>query len=318
MSVDVPNVTLFTNQDPYFIVSVQAQPNLGALITLTTAINALPYAATLISSTQLILNLGFVPASVNTSNSQYTISGPSSITVASVVYNPGDIFITVNVTGTFVAGNYFVSLGPNTFFDLSGNFNSTAATPIMIATPPTMQFVSSTGGVSVVHLTYSLPPTLSGAALIPANWLITGGGIHVTVTAVGTSGNDILLTVTPQTQGATYTATMPAGISGLSGSTPIALSGAFTANFTGTGTAPTIVIAFPESDGKLVDVIFNESVVTSEAMIAANYSIDHSLVVFSVDQINLNSYRLHTSLQTAGTVYTLTVSNIHDLQGNLI
>lgn len=164
-----------------------------------------------------------------------------------------------------------------------------------------------------------MPVFLSGPALSAANWIVAGGGVPVQVTAVGApSGSTVTLTISEQTQGASYTLQLPFGISGQSGLTFVALSGNLFVNFTGIGNPPTIVIAFPENDAFKVDVIFSEAVVDTEALIAANYSINNGLQVFSVDKLSSSSYRLHTSQQTAGVTYTLTVSNIHDLKGNLI
>lgn len=316
---DVSNIALYGDQGPYFVPLAQIQPNLSGMYLLG-AVNKLSLDAVVTSSNQFIVTLGELVTRASTSASDYSVSGPSTITVTGVTWNSTDTFITCTYTGAFVAGTYTLSITADTISDLNGNFNSNSPIPLLNTTfsVPTMTYVSPTGGASTIHLTYSLPPYISGDAAVPANWIITGSGVPVTVTSVTTSGNDIVLGVTEQTQGASYQVTMPAGISGISGVSYIALSGSFVANFTGTGIAPTILIAFPENDAYKVDVIFSEAVVDTEALVAANYSINNGLQVYSVDKLSDSSYRLHTSQQTAGVVYTLIVSNIHDLKGNLI
>lgn len=82
-------------------------------------------------------------------------------------------------------------------------------------------------------------------------------------------------------------------------------------------TPPTLLFA-RAVDARTVDVTFSEPVVASEALLVANYAINNGLTVESVTQLTADSFRLRTSLQTAGTSYLVTASNIHDLAGNLI
>lgn len=83
-------------------------------------------------------------------------------------------------------------------------------------------------------------------------------------------------------------------------------------------TAPTVVMTRPANDSRLLDVIFDEQVVDAEALTPSNYSIDHGLVVTKVEKISGIQYRLTTSRQTPGVVYTVSVTGIHDMSGNLI
>src|ERR1700690_1162806 len=167
--------------------------------------------------------------------------------------------------------------------------------PVMFVEPTvtTMVFVSFIQTSTTLTITYSLPVSLSGPALIPANWIVTGGGIAVQVTGVSPSGSTVILTITPQTQGSTYTLNMPAGISGISGSNFIALGGVFSFNFTGNGNPPFVVVAVPE-DARLLDVIFNEPVVVSEALIPGNYIINNGVTVSGVSQISSTTFRVAT------------------------
>jgi len=71
-------------------------------------------------------------------------------------------------------------------------------------------------------------------------------------------------------------------------------------------------------DAFRIRVIYSEPVVSSEALIAGNYGFTAGLVATSVSEESSSSYIVSTSQQTPGQSYTLTVSNVHDLNGNLI
>lgn len=93
-------------------------------------------------------------------------------------------------------------------------------------------------------------------------------------------------------------------------------------SFTGGGDTVSPVIARVVATRRTsVTVEFSESVVMTDAANGAlntvNYTIG-GLTVSSVIQLSNRSVRLTTSPQTPGTVYTLTVSNIEDLDGNVI
>lgn len=172
-----------------------------------------------------------------------------------------------------------------------------------------------TGGILEVRITFNAAPVLVGFATDPANWIITGPDT-VTVSAVTTDGNDVVLTTTEQTTGATYTVTIPPSIANTDG---VIYVGTNSFNFTGVGDPPFVAMA-AGIDGFHVKVIFSEPVVESEALVPSNYVITGSggLTVSDVEKETDLVYILTTSLQTVGASYTLTVSNIHDLYGNLI
>jgi hypothetical protein len=70
--------------------------------------------------------------------------------------------------------------------------------------------------------------------------------------------------------------------------------------------------------GRLLLVNFSSAVVESEALDPANYSFDNGLVVLGLEKVGGSQYQITTSLQTPGLSYELTVTGIHDLNGNLI
>lgn len=86
----------------------------------------------------------------------------------------------------------------------------------------------------------------------------------------------------------------------------------------GTDVVPPSIVLSRSIDARTVEVLFNEAVVEDEALTAANYSIDGGLTVSAVVKVTSSIYRLTTSKQAVGDLYTVTVSDIHDLVGNLI
>ena len=171
-----------------------------------------------------------------------------------------------------------------------------------------------------LELLFSTNVVAIGPAADPAQWVITTlvpSVIVPTVTAVQVAGPRIKLFITEAKDGVLYTLHFP--VVGIKDIPLNPYPGPFTYDFLGFGIAPFVALAGSE-DGFHVKVIFSETVVESEALIAANYVITGGagLSVFEVFKETDKVYRLRTSLQTVGQTYTVTVSNIHDLQGNLI
>lgn len=171
-----------------------------------------------------------------------------------------------------------------------------------------------------IELIFSVPVAVAGPAAVGAGWPITtlvSGAPIPTVTSVQVVGPRIKLFTTEARTGVLYTLNFP--IVGLTDMSSNPYSGPFTYNFLGNGIEPYVSLAGAE-DGYHVKVIFSEPVVVAEALIPANYVITGGagLTVFEVTQETAQSFILRTSLQTVGQTYTVTVSNVHDLQGNLI
>lgn len=84
-------------------------------------------------------------------------------------------------------------------------------------------------------------------------------------------------------------------------------------------TPPTLVLA-RAVDARIVEVLFSEDVVESEALNPLNYLITGAggLAVNGVTKVSASIYRLVTARQTVAGAYTVQASNIHDLAGNLI
>ncbi len=171
-----------------------------------------------------------------------------------------------------------------------------------------------------LELVFSTNVQAVGPALVPSQWTVTtavsGAPIPV-VTDVIVAGPRIKLYHTEERTGVLYLLNLPVvGIKNMGGDL---YAGPFTANYTGVGVVPYLVVAGSD-DGYHVKVIFSEPVVVSEALIPSNYVITGGagLTVYEVTQENATIFELRTSLQQVGQSYLLTVSNVHDLQGNLI
>ena len=81
---------------------------------------------------------------------------------------------------------------------------------------------------------------------------------------------------------------------------------------------PPTIIGVAVLDAFTLRVIFSEGMVTSEATNTVNYSFTGGLVALQIVQESSSVYIVTTTQQVAGQSYTLTVSNVHDLNGNLI
>jgi hypothetical protein len=71
-------------------------------------------------------------------------------------------------------------------------------------------------------------------------------------------------------------------------------------------------------DAFTLRVIFNEGMVTEEATDTTNYTFTNGLVALQIVAQSASVYIVTTTQQAAGQSYTLTVSNVHDLNGNVI
>lgn len=176
---------------------------------------------------------------------------------------------------------------------------------------------------SVVPSTTSIAINLNGGVTLAslassgANWSISATtGVPMIVTGVNAAGSTITLTVTQGTNGAVYTINIPNGVIRTSDSAPLVPP--YQQNFFATGTAPT-VLSIIRSDARRFEVVFSTNMLESEALTKANYGIAPPLTVAGVTKVQGNTYQVSTSeAQVPGQSYMVTVSNVHDLFGNLI
>ncbi len=181
------------------------------------------------------------------------------------------------------------------------------------------QFLGINSGLDYFDLVFSSPiVSLSADA---ADY--TKYGLHVadgtsslaSIQSVAIVAGNVRLTTTPCTNGGLYTITLPS-VGFFDGGDVFV--GPYSMNAVAVGLLPQALSA-RAIDARLIEVVFiNEAVVQSEAMNPANYSITPTLAVTAVAFVNANTYRVTTDRQTRGVSYTVVVSNIHDVHGDLI
>lgn len=82
---------------------------------------------------------------------------------------------------------------------------------------------------------------------------------------------------------------------------------------------PFIVNAVIPIDAHKFDVVFNKPAVEAEALVLTNYVTSPVLTVSAVTKVSDSRYQVTTvQPQVPGQVYNVTVSNVHDIYGNLI
>ena len=174
--------------------------------------------------------------------------------------------------------------------------------------------ISVVGFADRVELTISNDVVLNGAAAIFSNWLFSSiTGYPSVATLVSVVGPVVSIGITPQTNGESYILMIPPiGVTD-SGSSPF--PGPFSQSYTAGGVAPDLY-AIKVVDGRDLQVTFDKPVNSSDASVASNYSCDKGLLIDSATYVDAQRVDLVTSIQTPGTVYTLTTTNIRDLAGN--
>lgn len=167
---------------------------------------------------------------------------------------------------------------------------------------------------------FSVPVQAIGAAADPTQWVVTtlvSGAPVPVASSVVVAGPRIKIYMSEAREGVLYTLNLPVfGIKDLSNNP---YTGPFTYDYLAVGLEPFVALAGAQ-DGYHVKVIFSEPVQTAEALVPSNYVITGGggLSVYEVTQETAQTYILRTSLQTVGQTYTVTVSNVKDLVGNLI
>jgi hypothetical protein len=170
-------------------------------------------------------------------------------------------------------------------------------------------------GINALDLVFGTNVLLTVLGADITNWAITSGtGYAISVVTVAqTSPTTIHLTTTNQTIGGTYTLNFPTG--GVTDAISLVGNQAYNLAFTGIGISPSLLSAVPINPNT-VRLVYNEAVKTSEALVLTNYAINKGLSLRSVKQESGVSFLLTTTNMTPNVLYTVTVSNIHDIAGN--
>jgi hypothetical protein len=172
-----------------------------------------------------------------------------------------------------------------------------------------------TPGNDILTLVWGVPVLLTVVGAAIANWVIhniTGDPCSV-LTVTQTNPNTVVLTTTGQTNGASYSLDLAAGAVQTD---PLGVPNNFVnLPFAGMDMPPSLVSAVPQTSISVL-ATFSEPVVAAEALVWSNYTFDNGLVSVSVTQVSTTQYLVTTSQMHPTTIYTMTVSGIHDLAGN--
>jgi hypothetical protein len=179
-----------------------------------------------------------------------------------------------------------------------------------------LQGLSASYNASIIEIAMNDAVNLTGGALLPANWVVTNGTVTVPVYSVSLSldQDTVLLGVGVPPSGS-FQITIPGGVLRRSDGSLYTTPQPMPVTITEPG--PTVVLA-RSVDARALDIVFSKPVQWADAETVANYSIDNGLTVSAVTYVTDMVYRLTTSRQTVGTLYTVTVVNVRDLSGNSI
>lgn len=179
---------------------------------------------------------------------------------------------------------------------------------------PVMSITSIQVFPTYLLVTFDDMIVLGGAALLVANYKITGPfNVQITSFSVESPGTVMKFNVTTMQGGGAYTLDLPQGITGENGNVYF---GPFSKAFTGVANPATVQIA-KSVDEKTLDIIFNKAVWRADAENPANYSISPTIAVTRAERITDFHYRLTTGSQAINQAYTVTASNIRDINGIL-
>ncbi len=206
-----------------------------------------------------------------------------------------------------------VSRPQGSAFDI-GAFEIKSGTTVQDVVPPTLESVNAVSPTSV-KLVFSESLSKLEAENIQ-NYEINNN----LVVKSSVLGSD-LKTVTIQTEtissNVTYTLIVK-NVKDLAGNVISLDKNSGTFSFNSDQTQPTLLSATATST-RAVKVFFSEEISKTEALNIKNYSVNNNLVVEKVTlEANSKVVYLQTSRQKSGSRYTLTVSNVKDLAGNLI
>jgi len=224
--------------------------------------------------------------------------------------------VDVSFDRPMVYNGAFTPTPPGTPFNigapvLDGGHATTLEIPVVIVFPTVVSVTPSAGRLVVV---FSGVVSLTAAGAVPSFWGVsTTTGSAVAVTGVSVLANTVTLTTSEQTFGCLYVLNIASGLVSMSGVANTQSSH----NFTGVGAYPSLLSAVPQSPSSVL-LTFSEPVNEAEAMLITNYSVTGGLALLRVSHLFDCSYLLTTGVQTPGVIYTVTVSGIHDLAGNVV
>jgi len=199
--------------------------------------------------------------------------------------------------------------------DLANNAISGSNTAVFTGIDSTPPQVVSTATVNDTTVSVSFNELLDAAtSQNVANYSVSPS-LAVNTAVLQPDGKTVHFTTARQSWQTTYTVTVSA-VTDTSGNV---IDGGNNATFSGTDTSPPEVTSATPVDDTTVDVLFNEPVDSASAQTLTNYSFSPALSVNSaVLQADGQTLRLSTAKQAFNTLYTVTVTGVADLGGNII
>ncbi len=181
------------------------------------------------------------------------------------------------------------------------------------------RLTSISSSIDLLTLSFTEALSLSGPAADFSSYFITGEILYPEplITSLTVVGGTLLLGITEQHDGGSYTLNIP--VSGFNSVFGDPYLSSYTPGFTGVGVSPALLMS-RQIDARTIEVIFSERINVLSGQNSQNYSISGGVKVFSAVQVSPIIYRLTTSRIDVNTsdTYTLTVSNIVDEEGNPI
>jgi len=169
---------------------------------------------------------------------------------------------------------------------------------------------------TTVRITFNEAMKNDAALTNTANYAIAGPTSPSNVSVNRVSPTIVDLTLTELLQGGSYTVTVSNVVDVAENPIDPAHDDA---SFTGIGVAPTVDPSATIVDSLSVYVDFSETVNPTGATNPANYAVVPSLGTVGVTQISGTRYKLtFSNYQSPGDPYTITVTNVYDLVGNLV
>ncbi len=245
--------------------------------------------------------------------SNYSISG--GVTVSSAVLNGTQVTLTTS-THSF---NQQYTVTVSNVKDLAGNLinpNANSAQYLLEGdtNPPEVMGASILTATKII-VTFS-ESLEQASAQTAANYSITNG-ITVSGAVLSTDGKKVTLTTSTHTSGQNYVVTVN-NVKDLAGN--VVNPNANTAGYSFfNDTTPPELVGASLSGNKTLLLTFSEELDKISAEVISNYSIDKGI---SIDSATLLSggtvVSLSTSNHSPNTIYTVIVSNVTDIAGNII
>lgn len=253
------------------------------------------------------------PVDPNTAQNAANYSISPSLAVTAAVLQADGRTVRLTTARQTLQASYTVTAG--NIADLSGNIiagNNSASFTGTDTTPPTVVSATTVNDTTVdVLFSEAVDGTSAQSA---ANYSISPS-LAVTAAVLQADGKTVRLTTDKQTYQINYTVTVN-GVKDLAGNV---INGNNTEVFGGADTTPPSVNSATGQSNDSVNVVFSEPVDTASAQDISNYAISPSLSVSSaVLQSDGVTVKLSTSAQTGGANYTVTVTGVKDLAGNIV